>query len=64
MALAGLGSDGLELGEILGIDEADWFALGVDDDEIVNITLVKDVNGVGGQGIFAQANWFAGHDLG
>jgi len=57
-------SDGLELGEVLGIDKADGFPLGVDDDEIVNVTLVEDVNGVCGQSIFAQTNRFAGHDLG
>ena len=46
-------SDGLEFGQILGIDEADGFALGVDDDEVVDVTLVEDVDGVGGEGVFA-----------
>ena len=64
MALAGLGSDGLEFWKILGIDEADGFALGVDDDEVVDVSLVEDVDGVGGEGVFAEVDWFAGHHLG
>ena len=58
------GSDGFELGEVLGVDEADRFALGIDDDEVVNVPLVEDVDGVGGEGVLAQADRLAGHHLG
>src|SRR6185437_16849515 len=53
-----------ELGQILRINQADGLAPGVDHDQIVNRALVEDLQGLGGQGLFANTDGIAGHDLG
>ena len=58
------GLDSFEFGEILRIDEADWYALRVHDNQVVDVSLVEDVDGIGGEGILTQRHWFACHDLG
>src|SRR5581483_8382502 len=53
----------LDLGQVLGIDEADRFAIGVYDEEIVNAVFGEYFDSLGGEGGLGDANGIAGHHL-
>ena len=58
------GLEEFEFGEILEVDHADGLFFGVDDDEVVDVALVEDGEGIGGEGGIFDADGVGSHDFG